>query len=258
MSLNEAQAAESSNDQAARIIPFPRGAFETIDPRNGPIGEQAQERAAFPTSKQFLATMRESGVSSETTGAQVMMLLYESLDLIPRKSELDSLVQLLAQLRQLGAEYHSLQANDIKGVRLTSFKSKLKSKNLSLSDLDTAMVVELEQKLAKLRDERAPLQDLTDTVERNYANFLDHNDDGKPGGFSDKIAAIYEATDDFVEGDELLELAQSVRKTAMLTPDNGLAVAARAFERFTRFMIFDDNRTAAKFEDQTNRTSRDT
>ncbi|MFO0882323.1 MAG: hypothetical protein U0491_02635 [Candidatus Saccharimonadales bacterium] len=250
MTVSEAQTPESDNERSARVIPFPRGVFEITEQQQGPFVERQQARAEFPTSKQFLASMRENDVSSDTTGAQVMMLLYESLDLIPKKKEVDELTQLISSLKKLLSEYNALLTEDVKGARLTSFKSKLKTKGLTLDNINPATIEALEQQLAKTKGERAPLQDLTDTVERNYREFLSEKGDSRGGDFSDKIEAIYDATDEFEEGDELLELAQAVRKDAMQTTDKGLVIAARTFERFTRFMIFDDNRTAAKFERQ--------
>lgn len=79
MTVGETHAPDGDHEHSARVIPFPLVNFEDETPEPSPL--------VFPKSKKFLATLKELQANTDTTGAQIMMYLYEELGLIPKKSK---------------------------------------------------------------------------------------------------------------------------------------------------------------------------
>lgn len=236
MSVHETSPEARLPETDAIIIQFPIGS--ALSQAN----LDSEPRAELPSAETMIRIVKER-CDASATGADVLILLYETMDFIPKQHDIDELRIAIKDIDSFKAEKLAIQAIQDKEERArlrTNLRNRIKKHGFRIEDVDEDVVGDmLLQTFDVLVEQRAPTQLKIAGLHKRYLQYFYGESKEKVSDASERRENVYDATDGLVQSDPLIELAVQMRK---LTHGKG-GVPEKAsveFERFTRFKAFEE------------------
>ncbi len=237
MSLHNVPPSETEESPDAKVIPIQRGnrgntqVNITLDART--FLEKIEPK--LPSEAKTSSTDREL-----PNGSDVFMFFLEQIGAVPTEDDIAKQQNVVAQLRFVQHEATVIptlkQSLVSTKTRIEKLEHALIALDLHTVDVSDSDIDAAQHALDVLRAEREAEEKRLEDLQKKYDDIF------YPGGTTrfDSFAGteLFEQTDGIVEDDALLRFAEQARVIGREKSARA-ANAGRNFERFARFMIFD-------------------